>query len=149
MTSSVITLYTLGHKAKMGVNEDVRSLGRRLDSIIGVTDTETASVVLDTGEVALITVVASSNANVQTQATIELDLYIDSISEANLLPGGLVVEEDLWFVQGPFYSISDSDGINTALRLFVWSFALEAHTLIVKTRARLIEGTVSPSPSIV
>ncbi len=131
----------------MPVNEDIRSLQRRLDQIIDQTGEATGSTVLGNGDQALFTITTSSNSGAKVMVAADIAVYIGTAVTANQLPGGASIDESQWQVIGPWNDFESSDGINTKTLVYIRNISAGSQTVILKTASRVLINSATPSLS--
>lgn len=129
------------------VNEDIRSLQRRLDVIIDHTETDEVSAPLGNGDQAFFTITTSSNSGAKVLVNVDIALYIGAELPGLQLPGGASVDESQWQVIGPISDWNDSDGNNNVHILYVRNISAGSQTLLLRTASRVIVN--SPTPLVV
>lgn len=129
----------------MSVNEDIRSLQRRLDVIIDHTETDSATTPLGNGDAADITITTSSNSGAKTLVAVDIALFIGSVSDDNQLPGGASINESQFQVIGPITDWNLSDGNNSVTKLYVRNISAGSINLLLRTASRVIVNSPTPS----
>lgn len=129
----------------MSVNEDIRSLQRRLDVIIDHTETDSATAPLGNGDQALFIITTSSNSGAKVLVNVDVALYVGSVSDATQLPGGGSVDESQYQVIGPFSDWDDSDGNNNVHKIYVRNISAGSVNVLLRTASRVIVNSATPS----
>lgn len=89
-----------------------------------------------------------ATARLQNMVVPDWTIYIGSVSNANLLPGGSGTDASQWQIIGPWNDAGSTEGVNyTKSRLYIRNISAGSQTVIVYVRARLIASRNTAVPS--
>lgn len=129
------------------VNEDVRIVNQRLDGLVQGTNSASGSFELDNGEWVIFTISVVNDAGAKILTTVDLTLYVDSVSADNALPGGDNIDESQWQIIGPWNDLRATDGVGQEIKVYIRNISAGTQTVLVNAQARVIPNTPTPESS--
>lgn len=116
---------------------------RNLDHFIFGSGVDTASTVLANTEQAVLTSTLNQTTGAELQGIFYIAIYIGSVADANLLPGGSGIDESQWQVIGPRYSYENWSAVSFSqskdiASIYVRNISAGSQTVIFKTKWRYI-----------
>ena len=121
-----------------------KQLRHALENIIQNTSlATTTSGTVGSGQNVILTTTVSSNAGAEIMSNLDISIYQDSVSGANLFPGGSNVALGDWIFMGPYSDYNSNNNLNQVYKTVLINVSAGNHTIIFKTLLRVIQNTIS------
>lgn len=102
------------------------------------TSLSSTSPTLNNGDQVLFTVTTSSNIGSTMLAIPDLSFYVDSVADANKLPGGSGIDESQWQMIGPWFDWAATDNRNHITKVYIRNISAGAVVVTARARVRFI-----------
>lgn len=121
-----------------------KQLRHALENIIQNTSVATTtSPSFGNGQNVILTTTVSSNAGAEVLSSLDISFYQDSVSAANLFPGGSNISLGAWIFLGPYSDYASNNNLNQVYKTVLINVSAGNHTIIFKTQLRVIQNTIS------